>query len=101
DTIPAYISVGATLLRPYGNPITQETSFDKISHVLLPKQVSPYRIDFPGIRLDQVKSVRMDAKAMLVPASADPAIEVNQQKLETDALGNKVMRVERVNQSAQ
>jgi len=89
DTIPAYINVGATLLRPDGNPITQETSFDKISHVLLPKQVSPYRIDFPGIRLDQVKSVRMDAKAMLVPASADPVIEVNQQRLETDALGKK------------
>jgi hypothetical protein len=101
DTIPAYINVGATLLRPDGNPMTQETSFDKISHVLLPKQVSPYRIDFPGIRLDQVKSVRMDAKAMLVPASADPVIEVNQQKLETDALGKKVLRGELVNQSGQ
>jgi hypothetical protein len=101
DTIPAYVNVGATLLRPDGSAITQETSFDKISHVLLPKQVSPYRIDFPGIKLEQVKSVRMDAKAMLVPASADPVIEVNQQKLETDALGKKVLHGVLVNQSGQ
>ena len=33
----------------------------------------------------------MDAKALLVAASADPVIEVNQQKLETDPLGKKVL----------
>ena len=101
DTVPAYVNVGATLLRPDGSPVAQETSFDKISHVLLPKQVSPYRIDFPGIQREQVKSVRMDPKAMLVRASADPVIEVNQQKLETDALGKKVLRGVLVNQSGQ
>ncbi len=43
----------------------------------------------------------MDAKSMLVPASADPVIEVNQQKIETDPLGKKVLRGELVDQSGQ
>ena len=81
--------------------VAEETSFDKISHTLLPKQVSPYRIDFPGMRLDKVKSVRMDPKAMLVPASADPVIAVDQQRIETDPLGRKVLRGKLTNQSGQ
>ena len=101
DTVPAYVNVSATLLDANQNPIAQETSFDKISHTLLPKQVSPYRIDFPGMRLDKIKSVRMDPKAMLVPASADPVIAVNQQRIETDPLGRKVLRGELVDQSGQ
>src|SRR5437879_4518866 len=35
DTIPASINVGATLLRPDGNPITQDTCSDKTSQVML------------------------------------------------------------------
>lgn len=101
DTVPAYVNVGATLIAPDGTDMTEETSFDKISHTLLPKQVSPYRIDFPGYKLKQIKSVRMDAKAMLVPASADPVIEVGQQRIETDPLGKKVLRGDLVNQSGQ
>jgi hypothetical protein len=101
DIVPAYVNVGATLIAPNGQELAQESSFDKISHTLLPKQVSPYRIDFPGLKLEQIKSVRMNAKAMLVPASADPVIEVNQQRLDTDALGRKVLRGELVNQSGQ
>ncbi len=101
DTVPAYVNVNAALLGPDGNPVAQETSFDKISHTLLPKQVSPYRIDFPGMKLQQIKSVRMDAKAMLVPATADPVIAVTQQRMETDALGKKVLRGELLNQSGQ
>ena len=101
DTVPAYVNVSATLLDQNEQPIAQETSFDKISHTLLPRQVTPYRIDFPGIRLNKVKSVRMDPKAMLVPASADPVIEVNQQRIETDALGRKVLRGELVDESGQ
>src|SRR5262249_48228625 len=81
DTIPAYVNVNATLLKPDETPLDQEGSFDMISHTLLPKQVSPYRIDFPGIKLKQVKSVRMDAKALLVPASADPVIAVTDQRV--------------------
>ena len=101
DTVPAYVNVNAALLAPDGNPVAQETSFDKISHILLPKQVSPYRIDFPGMKLQQIKSVRMDAKAMLVPATADPVIAVTQQRMETDALGKKVLLGQLLNQSGQ
>src|SRR5437763_8579200 len=42
-----------TLFRSLG----EETSFDKISHVLLPKEVTPFRIDFDGVHLNQVKKV--------------------------------------------
>lgn len=101
DSVPAYVNVGATLLSPSGQEIAQESSFDKISHTLLPKQVSPYRIDFTDMRLDKVKSVRMDAKAMLVPASADPVIEVNGQRLDKDPLGRMVLHGQLVDESGQ
>lgn len=99
DTIPAYVNVNATLLKADGSPIDEENSFDFISHILLPKQISPYRIDFPGIRMDAVKSVRMDARALLVPASADPVIEVADQALSKDALDRHVLKGELVNES--
>jgi hypothetical protein len=99
DTVPAYLNVNATLLKADGSAIDQEGSFDLISHVLLPKQVSPYRIDFPGIRLDAVKSVRMDARALLVPATADPVIAVTDQMVSKDGLDRKVLKGELVNQS--
>ncbi|HEY1272635.1 MAG TPA: hypothetical protein VGF08_11645, partial [Terriglobales bacterium] len=90
-----------TLLKPDESAIDQESSFDMISHTLLPKQVSPYRIDFPGVRLKQIKSVRMDTHALLVPASADPVIAVVDQKLDKDVLGKNVLRGDLVNQSGQ
>ena len=68
DTVPAFVTVNATLVDAEGNPIDEESSFDKIAHVLLPKQVTPYRIDFPTLSLKTVKNVRMDVKASLVPA---------------------------------
>ena len=101
DSVPAYVNVGATLLDANGNEMAQESSFDKISHTLLPKQVSPYRIDFPNMRLGKIKSVRMDTKALLVAASADPVIEVNDQKLETDPLGKKILSGQLLNESGQ
>jgi hypothetical protein len=101
DSVPAFVNVGATLLDARDNEIAQESSFDKIAHNLLPKQVSPYRIDFPGMRLEKIKNVRMDAKALLVAASADPVIEVNQQNLETDPLGKKVLTGRLTNESGQ
>src|ERR1051326_2425088 len=76
DTVPAFVSVGATLVGKNGEDLAEESSFDKISHVLLPKEVSPYRIDFPGIKLSQINKVRMKPDSMLVPASADPVIGV-------------------------
>jgi hypothetical protein len=99
DTVPAYLNVNATLLKADGSPLDEESSFDLISHVLLPKQVSPYRIDFPGIRMESVKSVRMDARALLVPASADPVIAVTDQALARDALNRNVLKGELLNQS--
>jgi hypothetical protein len=101
DTVPAFVDVNATLLDAQGNPLAQESSFDKISHTLLPAGVSPYRIDFPGMKLDRVKSVRMDAKALLVPASADPVIAILNQRLDTAPQGKQVLRGELVNQSGQ
>lgn len=101
DSVPAYINVGATLLDAGGKELAQESSFDKISHILLPKQVTPYRIDFPNMRMEKIKNVRMDAKALLVAASADPVIEINQQKMETDPLGKKILTGELLNQSGQ
>ena len=101
DSVPAFVNIGATLLDAQGNEIAQESSFDKIAHTLLPKQVSPYRIDFPNMRMEKIKNVRMDAKALLVAASADPVIEVNQQKLETDPLGKKVLTGQLTNEGGQ
>jgi len=101
DTVPAYLNVNATLLKPDGSSLEEQGSFDVISHRLLPKQVSPYRIDFPGLRLSQVKRVRMDVRALLVPASADPVISVENQAIDKDALGRKILKGALVNQSGQ
>jgi hypothetical protein len=101
DTVPAFVTVNATLVDGTGNPIDEESSFDKIDHVLLPKQVTPYRIDFPNISLSKVKNVRMDEKASLVPASADPVIGVMNQKLESDVQGKTVLHGDLLNQSGQ
>ncbi|MCU1300794.1 MAG: hypothetical protein JWQ87_1078 [Candidatus Sulfotelmatobacter sp.] len=101
DTVPAFVNVNATLVDGAGSAIDDETSFDKIDHVLLPKQVSPYRIDFPNINLKNVKNVRMDVKATLVPASADPVIGVMNQKIESDVQGKSVLHGDLLNQSGQ
>ncbi len=81
DVVPSFVTVKATLLDKKGAALGTEDSFDKISHVLLPKQVSPFRIDFHNIRLAQVDSVRIQPTTALVPASADPVIGVEDQKL--------------------
>ncbi len=80
DIVPAFVSVRATLLRKDGSIIASEGSFDLISHTLLPKQVTPFLIPFPNIDLSQVSSIRMDPLSVLVSASADPVIEVENQK---------------------
>src|SRR6202522_1936018 len=101
DTIPAFVNVNATLLDGSGNAIDDESSFDKIAHVLLPKQVTPYRIDFPTLSLKDVKNVRMDVKATLVPASADPVIGVMNQRIESDSQGKSVLHGDLLNQSGE
>jgi hypothetical protein len=101
DTIPAFVNVNATLVDGAGAAIDEESSFDKIAHVLLPKQVSPYRVDFPNLSLSKVKNVRMDVKASLVPASADPVIGVMNQKVDSDVQGKAVLHGDLLNQSGQ
>jgi hypothetical protein len=101
DTVPAFITVGAVLTDSSGKDVAEESSFDKISHVLLPKEVSPYRIDFPGIKKASVKAVRMTHNWMLVPASADPVIAVLHQRIEKDQTGRTVLKGELLNESGQ
>lgn len=81
DVVPAYVSVKATLIAKNGSAIATEDSFDKISHLLLPKQVTPFLISFPGVTLSQISSVRMDPSSSLIAASADPVVAIEDQKL--------------------
>jgi len=81
DIVPAYVSVSATLLTKDQKPIETEGSFDEISHQLLPKQITPFLIRFPNVSLSDVGSVRMNPFSTLVPASADPVIEIENEKL--------------------
>jgi hypothetical protein len=81
DVVPAYVSVSATLLRKDQSPIATEGSFDKISHLLLPKQVTPFLIRFPNVTLSEVGSVRMTPLSSLIAASADPVIEIGNEQL--------------------
>lgn len=101
DTVPGFVTVNAVLIGKDGNPMKEESSFDKISHTLLPKEVSPFRIDFPKTKLADVKSVRIDPMTLLVPASADPVIGVVNQRIEKDGNGHSVLRGDLVNQSGQ
>ncbi|MGZ4789024.1 MAG: hypothetical protein ACXVZX_10940 [Terriglobales bacterium] len=101
DTVPGFVSVNASLVGKDGKELGEESSFDKISHVLLPKEVSPFRIDYPGVKLSSVKNVRIQPNALLVPASADPTIGVLNQRLDTDQNGRKVLRGELMNESGQ
>ncbi len=101
DTVPGFVSVSATLTGKDGNVLGEESSFDKISHTLLPKEISPFRIDFLKVPLSTVKSVSMKPNSMLVPASADPVIGVMHQRVETDPRGRHVLKGELVNQSGQ
>ena len=81
DVVPAYVSVRATLQSKDGLPIASEDSFDKISPILLPKQVTPFLIDFQNVTLTDVGDIHMDPIAELVSASADPVIEIQNQQL--------------------
>ena len=101
DTVPAFVNVNAALIDANGKTLDEESSFDRIAHILLPKEVSPYRIDFPGISIAEVKNVHIDVRPALVPASADPVIGVINQKMEKNAQGNSVLSGELLNQSGQ
>jgi hypothetical protein len=81
DVVPAFVTVKATLLAKDGSSIATEDSFDKISHVLLPRQVTPFLIAFHNVALSQVDSVHMEPSANLIAASADPVIEIEDQQI--------------------
>lgn len=81
DVVPAFVSVKATLLAKNGSAVASEDSFDKISHTLLPKQVTPFLISFRNVELSQVDSVKIEPSSSLIAASADPVIEIEDQKL--------------------
>lgn len=80
DVVPAWVDVRATLIGKDGKVLGSEDSFDMISHRLLPKQVTPFRIHFPDIDLSQVASIRMQPESILISASADPVIEILNEK---------------------
>ena len=101
DTVPGYVDVQGILIGKDGEQLGEETSFDNISHVLLPKEVTPFRIDFDGIHLNQVKKVTLNPTSMLVPASADPVIGVLHQQLDKTDSGHTVLKGELMNQSGQ
>ncbi|MGA7340300.1 MAG: hypothetical protein WBE72_18085 [Terracidiphilus sp.] len=81
DVVPAFVSVTATLQAKNGAPIATEGAFDMISHFLLPKQVTPFLIDFPDQSLAEVGSIRMSPLSSLVSASAGPEIEIDAEHL--------------------
>ncbi len=99
DVVPAYVSVDATLLNHNQEPIATEGSFDMIQHLLLPKAVTPFLIRFPNVTLSQVASVRMNPFSTLIPASADPVIEIQNEKINPAPDGSLTGEV--VNQSGQ
>jgi hypothetical protein len=99
DVVPAFVTVKATLLAKDGKAIASEDSFDKISHVLLPKQVTPFLIAFHKVELSQVDSVKMEPSSTLIAASADPVIGIEDQKM-TPAPGASLTG-KLVNQSGQ
>jgi hypothetical protein len=99
DVVPAYVSVDATLLNTNQQQIATEGSFDMISHLLLPKAVTPFLIRFPNVTLSQVSSVRMTPFSTLIPASADPVIEIQNERL--NPAPDASLTGEVVNQSGQ
>jgi len=87
DVMPAFVSVRATLLAKNGSIVDSAGTFDMILHTLLPKQVTPFIIQYPGVDLSQVGSIRMEPISVLVSASADPIIEVQNQKYDPEPGG--------------
>ncbi len=99
DVVPAFVTVKATLLAKDGAAIATEDSFDKISHVLLPKQVTPFLIAFHDVAMSQIDSIHMEPSATLVSASADPVIAIEDQRL--NRAPEPSLSGELVNQSGQ
>jgi hypothetical protein len=81
DVIPAYVTVSATLLSKDHSPIATESCFDQISHLLLPKQVTPFRITFPNRSLSNVAAIQMSPFSSLVSTSTGPVIAIDDERI--------------------
>ena len=101
DTIPAFVTVNATLVDGAGNPIDEESSFDKIAPRSSAEAGHTVSYRLPESESENVKNVRMDVKSSLVPASADPVIGVMNQKIDTDDQGKSVLNGDLFNQSGE
>lgn len=101
DTIPGFVDVEGILIGKNDQQLGEETSFDKISHVLLPKEVTPFRIDFSNVHLKDVKKVTLNPTSILVPASADPVIGVLHQQIAKSDSGHSVLKGDLMNESGQ
>ncbi len=99
DVVPAFVNVKATLLAKDGSALATEDSFDKISHILLPRQVTPFLIEFHNVGLSQVDSVHMQPSSTLVAASADPVVEIEDQHLNSGSQASLTGKL--LNQSGQ
>jgi hypothetical protein len=99
DTVPAFVSVNATIVGANGNALGQENSFDNVVHSLLPKERTPFRIDFPSTNRDQVKNIRLSVSSKALAASADPKVSVANARIETAGEGRKILRGEIENQT--
>ncbi|HJU10232.1 MAG TPA: hypothetical protein VJ728_05115, partial [Candidatus Binataceae bacterium] len=81
DSAPVNVSVVATLLSQDQKTLASEGCFDSIDHILLPGQVTPFRIMFPNQQLSKVANIRMDPSAILVSAPTGPKIAVQNEKI--------------------
>jgi hypothetical protein len=85
DVIPAYVTVRATIFAKDGTRIEGAGTFDLILHTLLPKQVTPFVVAFPGVPLSKIGSIKMEPLSVLVSATADPIIEVQNQTFDASS----------------
>jgi hypothetical protein len=99
DSVPAFVSVNATLIGENGSNLGQENSFDNVIHSLLPNEHTPFRIDFPATRREQVKNIRLAVNSKVVAASGDPIISVAEPRIETAGEGKKALHGEIINQT--
>ncbi len=76
DTVPGFVSVGATLTGKNGRCSAKRPASTRSRTPCCRKKFRRSASTFPKVKLADVKSVRMQPNSMLVPASADPVIGV-------------------------
>ncbi|MCU1286154.1 MAG: hypothetical protein JWO13_2504 [Acidobacteriales bacterium] len=98
DSVPAFVSVNATIEGSEGKILGQENSFDNIVHKLLPNEHTAFRIDFPATSREQVKNIRLDVSSKVIAASGDPVVAVSNPRIE-NAGEKRLLRGEILNQT--